>query len=435
MMPHAEAVVRSVSVVLTEVFFAGLWQGMVTTLAVAAMLRAFPRAGAGARYAALRVAFVLLAVLPWVHLPHAVVPRAGAGHAVEIMPLVATAIAAIWVVLSTVRAVQLLLGYRHLRAVWRRAVPLETGERDLPSLVSGGRPMVLCTSADVDSPTVLGFMRPRFLLPEWLAPTLTKTDLEQIALHECEHLRRHDDWMNLMQQVAQIVFPLQPALLWLNLRLEVQRELACDAGVIARTAEPIVYASCLTRLAEQRLEHRSRMRLALAAWERRSELASRVHALLDQTVTSLPAQSRFAAIAMTLVFVTGALTMAGAPQFVQVRGGDAAGAEVATAGRGSAVSRDLPRSASMVPVEYRSAHDAFATASFREPSVAREVKSSAVLPVRAVRRRRAGVRPGLLQTALPSRPAPDRGAHLVRVEFTHSYAAVPFGDGWLLIQL
>ncbi len=354
------------------------------------------------------------------------------------LPVIATWIAVIWVGMAMLRAVQLLLAYRHLRAVWRRAVPFPGNGEDRSPLVSGRRQIELCTSADVDSPTVLGFRRPRFLLPEWLAPTLTDADLQQIALHECEHLRRRDDWMNLLQQVALVVLPLHPALLWLNGRMNVQRELACDAGVIARTAEPIAYASCLTRLAEQRLQRRSRLRLALAAWEHRSELARRVHALLNNATAWTPAQSRIAAISMTLILAAGALVMARAPQLIQVAGADPA--VVIAADTSIASHPELSRAASMQPVVFRIPENKFPSATSHKPrrDVAREMKNPAIVPVRAVRRRHSAVRPGLLLTAFPYRsptPAAERPGRLATTEFTHAYAAVPFGDGWLLIQL
>ena len=106
-----------------------------------------------------------------------------------------------------------------------------------------------------------------------MVPLLTEEELHRIAVHECEHLRRHDDWLNLLLQVGMVLSPLNPALFWLSRSIGVQRELACDDAVVATTGDPIAYASCLARLAEQRMQQRNHLRLALAAWERKSELA------------------------------------------------------------------------------------------------------------------------------------------------------------------
>ena len=73
--------------------------------------------------------------------------------------------------------------------------------------------------------------------------------------------------------------PLNPALVWIERRLCFERELACDDAVLRLTKAPKAYATCLTSLAEHRLGRRAAV-LSLGAWERRSELARRVHRIL-----------------------------------------------------------------------------------------------------------------------------------------------------------
>ncbi len=98
-------------------------------------------------------------------------------------------------------------------------------------------------------------------------------------LHEVGHLRRADDWINLLQKVSLVVFPLNPVLIWIERRLCLERELACDDAVLRMTKAPKAYATCLTNLAEHRLGRRAAA-LSLGAWERKSELARRVHRIL-----------------------------------------------------------------------------------------------------------------------------------------------------------
>ncbi len=54
---------------------------------------------------------------------------------------------------------------------------------------------------------MIGFFAPRILIPEWLYLRLTPGELEQVVLHEAEHLRRRDDWTNLLQKLAWFCFP------------------------------------------------------------------------------------------------------------------------------------------------------------------------------------------------------------------------------------
>ena len=108
---------------------------------------------------------------------------------------------------------------------------------------------------------------------------LTTAEFGQIVLHEVGHLRRGDDWINLLQKLSLVVVPLNPVLIWIERRLCLERELACDDDVLRLTKAPKAYATCLTNLAEQRLGRRAAA-LSLGAWEKRSELARRVHSIL-----------------------------------------------------------------------------------------------------------------------------------------------------------
>jgi beta-lactamase regulating signal transducer with metallopeptidase domain len=303
-----------ISALLASVCFAGLWQGLVIALMAIALGALMPRASAGLRHIILIALFAGAVVLPWIHVHQSVGPAANRG--LLLAPSVAAGIALLWIAAICFRAGQLYLAWRHLCAVRSNAMPISVS--GLSELRGGKRHAVLCSSPDVDSPSILGFSSPRLLLPEWMLPVLTEAELQQIVLHECEHLRRGDDWINLLLQVGIVISPLNPALLWLNRRICVQRELAVDAAVVSRTTQPLSYAACLTRLAEQRLE-RGRLRLALAAWERRSELVQRVHALLDRPSVWTRRQSAWAAGSAAAALLLVATGMARAPQFVHMR--------------------------------------------------------------------------------------------------------------------
>ena len=176
-------------------------------------------------------------------------------------------------VASLVRGVKLAMSAVRLRGIWRRAVPVEGC--DAGAVAAGVRGVELCTSEEVDRPSVIGFFSPRILIPEGCL-RVDEAELGQVVLHEMGHLRRADDWINLLQKLSLVVFPLNPVLVWIERRLCLERELACDEGVLRLTGAPKAYATCLTNLAEHRLGRRAAA-LTLGAWERRSELAQRVH--------------------------------------------------------------------------------------------------------------------------------------------------------------
>jgi Zn-dependent protease with chaperone function len=301
----------------------GFWQGVVLAAAVGICLRLVPKTTAAIRFALWTVVFAILVALP---LLHAYGFRAGgemAGHGaiVQVDPRWSFAVAALWLVASLVRAVKLAVGAVQLRRVCKRATPVETGHGCEAALaLAGSRGVTLCTSADVDRPSVIGFFSPRILIPREVFERVTAVELEQIVLHEVGHLRRHDDWINLLQKISLVLVPLNPALLWIERRLCFERELACDDDVLRMTRAPKAYATCLTSLAEQRLGRRAAA-LSLGAWERRSELARRVHRILSWTEGMSRTRAYAVMSVVTLGLVGGVAGLSRCPQFVSFSGG------------------------------------------------------------------------------------------------------------------
>ena len=117
--------------------------------------------------------------------------------------------------------------------------------------LAGRRPVELCTSQEVEKPCVVGFFRPRILVPGWLLAELSADELSQIVLHELEHLRRLDDLTNLLQKFLLALLPLHPGLFFIERQLCREREMACDEGVVRRTRAPRAYAACLASVAER----------------------------------------------------------------------------------------------------------------------------------------------------------------------------------------
>ena len=305
--------------------FSAIWEGALLALGVFLCLRFLPGLSAAARSVVWLNVFVLLVLL---HFVPAFAPRTGAapaGHlaAVHLDARWSLAIVSAWVVLSLWRAVQLVMGMIHLRKMAARAVPVGV-DAEVEALLADtpGRPARLCLSNVVRRPSVLGFFHPRILVPPGLADALTAQELQQVVLHEMEHLRRGDDWTNLVQKVGLVLFPLNPVLLWVERRLCAERELACDDRVIRSIAGRKAYALCLARLAEFSLLRRS-FSLMLGLWERRPELVRRVQRIVSQPVRSMGRRTAIIATGSVLAGALGcAVALAHSPElisFVPVR--------------------------------------------------------------------------------------------------------------------
>jgi len=298
---------------------AAIWQGAVLCAAVVVCLRLLPRLSAAARSVVWFNVFVLVLLLHVVPAFTAHAPVFSARHAAAIRldPRWSLAIAALWLSLSLWRGVQLGLGAIHLHRLAGRAaaVPVDS-ELNALLTVPGGRTAVLCAFDEVARPSVLGFFRPRILIPTVLFGMLSRAEMQQVVLHEMEHLRRADEWTNLLQKIALVLFPLNPVLVWVERRLCAERELACDDRVLRSSAGRKAYALCLTHLAEFALL-RHTFSLVLGAWERRPELVRRVHRILSQPVRSMGRRPAMAATGGVLAGALGcALALSHSPQLV-----------------------------------------------------------------------------------------------------------------------
>ncbi len=296
-----------------------IWQGAVLCAAVVVCLRLLPGLSAAARSVVWFNVFVLVLLLHIVPAFTAQAPVFSARHvaAIRLDPRWSLAIGGLWLSLSLWRGVQLALGAIHLQRLAGRAVAVPVdGELKALLTVPGGRTARLCASDEVARPSVLGFFRPRILVPTVLLEMLSPAEMQQVVLHEMEHLRRADDWTNLLQKIGLVLFPLNPVLLWVERRVCAERELACDDRVLRSSAGRKAYALCLTHLAEYAILRRT-FSLVLGAWERRPELVRRIHRILSQPVRSMGRRPAMAATGGVLAGALGcALALSHSPQLV-----------------------------------------------------------------------------------------------------------------------
>ena len=142
------------------------------------------------------------------------------------------------------------------------------------------RRVKLCVSSDAAVPAAIGFFRPAIVFPEWLVPQLSSAEIKTILLHELAHLRRGDDWTNLAQKIFKALLFFHPAVWWIEDRLTLEREMACDEIVLAQTASPKAYASSLISFAE-RMQSARGLALAQALVSRMHQMSLRVAQILD----------------------------------------------------------------------------------------------------------------------------------------------------------
>ena len=293
-----------------------LVEGTLVAIFAGSLLGVARRHNSGTRFAVWFSALMAIAALPlvggswWSHA--ASDPVATAGQPGVTLPASwalylfgAWAAAASWSLLGVGR------GLWHLHVLRKSCVPVDRAELDaqLQKTLEGkaARAVTLCMSDLVRVPTAIGLVQPIIALPHWAMQELSPDELNQVLLHEVAHLRRWDDWTNLAQKVVKAIFFFHPAVWWIEKKVSLEREMACDDAVIAETASPRAYAECLTHLAEKTLIQRS-VALAQAALGHIRQTSLRVAQILDVNRANnvgrswKPAVSLVAGFAMVSVF-------------------------------------------------------------------------------------------------------------------------------------
>lgn len=93
---------------------------------------------------------------------------------------------------------------------------------------------VLIESPAIQTPKVVGAIRPHIILPAGIIGTISRAELRFILLHELAHLQRRDLYINWVTTFLQIIHWFNPLIWYAFYQMRLDRELACDAYVLSR---------------------------------------------------------------------------------------------------------------------------------------------------------------------------------------------------------
>jgi beta-lactamase regulating signal transducer with metallopeptidase domain len=195
----------------------------------------------------------------------------------------------VWAVVAGLALARVGLGLWQLRKLRASCTPMDAAGLD-PLLRATlqrfqVRSVQLCQSDLLRVPTAIGFLKPLVVIPAWAMQELSTAELNSILIHELAHLRRWDDWTNLAQQVLKALLFFHPAVWWIESKLALEREMACDDAVLAETANPRGYAQCLVSMAEKSFMRRG-LAMAQAVVNRVHQTSLRVSQILDANRSS-----------------------------------------------------------------------------------------------------------------------------------------------------
>lgn len=110
----------------------------------------------------------------------------------------------------------------------------------------------IALSMMVDSPLVIGWVRPLILLPLTSLTGLDRDQLRMVLTHELAHIRRLDHFVNLLQVIVETLLFYHPGVHRISRRLRAEREHCCDDTVAAMSGDRVAYARLLAELEERR---------------------------------------------------------------------------------------------------------------------------------------------------------------------------------------
>ena len=171
-------------------------------------------------------------------------------------------------------------------------------------------------SSLVDTPTVIGWMKPVILLPIAGLAGLTPSQVEAILAHELAHIRRHDFLVNLLQTFAETMLFYHPAVWWLSGRIRIEREHCCDEVALLICGDAVSYAEALVELANGQVNP---SRLAVAATG--GTLTARIRRLLGAPADDRPRSFGTMMIAGVVALV---ICVAGGSRYLMAAQPDAA---------------------------------------------------------------------------------------------------------------
>ncbi|WP_406698069.1 M56 family metallopeptidase [Singulisphaera sp. Ch08] len=232
--------------------------------------------------------------------------------------LAAMGMAAIWALAVFLLSARLVGGRLLLAKLNAQARPCGPTSQQLlvecQRALGFARPTRLATHPATTSPVVIGGRTSIILVPlDWDGwPEAHRRDCLR---HELTHLKRHDDWAKLIQELVLVPFFFHPLVRWLLKRLDREREFLCDETVVALGGDPVAYARLLLDLARRpgrRLIPTALLRPGWLPFFDRGTVAARIERLLeDDMMRSLSPPSPRRLFAMGTVALAAALGISG----------------------------------------------------------------------------------------------------------------------------
>jgi len=206
-----------------------------------------------------------------------------------------------WVVGVLFFSLRIAGGFWYLSRIRRYAVPVnELWTERLKQLCTrmGIRgDVMLAESAQVQSPLVMGYLKPLILIPMGMIGGLSTAQLETILLHELSHVRRADYLVNIVQSFIEAIFFFNPFVWIVSSMVRTEREHCCDDAVV-RYGDALTYAQALTTVEMLRF-NTSNLAMSLAG--DKNQLLKRIKRIMERSVQHYSVKERIVPVILLAV--------------------------------------------------------------------------------------------------------------------------------------
>jgi len=174
-------------------------------------------------------------------------------------------------------------------------------------LISGTRAVAdgIYESELVATPVVAGVWNPRVVVPtRWnLWPEAQR---QAVIIHERAHVERRDSVVDLLARINRCIYWFHPLAWWLDRRLVIAAEEACDDEVIRRMGEPRRYAETLVQMADTARLHGGRIQ-----WHAVGMAGASLHSRIDRVLSGRAALKTSLAVRLAIAAICAAVIVPG----------------------------------------------------------------------------------------------------------------------------
>ncbi len=193
-------------------------------------------------------------------------------------------IVAIWLIGEAFFALKLAGGFLYVqRLQYFHSTPLgiewQVKIKQLSNSLGLNKAVNISESTLVNTPVVLGWLKPIILMPVGAVNNLSIQQVEAILAHELAHIHRHDYILNIVQTLIETLMYFNPAVWWISSQIRIERENSCDDIAVSLVGNSLIYAKALASLQEIQQYAPA---LVLPFSENKDQMLNRIRRILSQ---------------------------------------------------------------------------------------------------------------------------------------------------------